>query len=72
MYDITLSVVSPEEGFDGTCEFWSGGELIALTRYEDNDLVLHIEPRRDGSPRLIGVEALTAALAEATRLLAPY
>ena len=72
MHDITVTVVSTEEALDGTAELWSGGELIAYTRYEDNDLVLCIEARRDGGPRVVGAHAMAAALAEATRRLAVY
>jgi hypothetical protein len=72
MHDITVTVVSTEEALDGTAELWSGGELIAYTRYEDNDLVLCIEARRDGGPRVVGAHAMAEALAEATRRLAVY
>jgi hypothetical protein len=72
MHDITVTVVSAEEALDGTAEFWSGGELIGFTRYEDNDLVLRIEPRSDGAPRVVGAHAMSVALAEATRRLAVY
>ena len=43
MHEIRVSVVSTEEAFAGTAEFWSGGELIALTHYQDSDLMLRIE-----------------------------
>ena len=72
MHDITVTVVSTEEAFDGTAELWSGGELFGYTRYEDNDLVLRIEPRHDGAPRVVGAHAMANALAEVTRLLATY
>jgi hypothetical protein len=72
MHDITVTVVSAEEALDGTAELWYGGRLIAFTRYEDNDLVLCIEPRPDGAPQVVGAHAMATALAEATRLLAVY
>jgi hypothetical protein len=72
MHDITVTVVSTEEAFDGVAELWSGGELIAFTHYEDNDLVLCLQPRPDGAARVVGVHALANALAEASRQLAIY
>jgi hypothetical protein len=72
MHDITVMVVSPEEAMDGTAELWAGGELVAFTRYEDNDLVLCIQPRPDGGARVVGAQAMANALAEATRRLAVF
>jgi hypothetical protein len=72
MHAITVTVVSTEEALDGTAELWAGGELVAFTRYEDNDLVLCIQPSRDGGPRVVGAQAMADALAEATRQLAIY
>jgi hypothetical protein len=72
MHDITVTVISVEEAFDGTAELWSDGELIGFTRYEDNDLVLCLQPRHDGTACVVGVHALADALAEATRQLAVY
>ena len=70
MHEIRVSAVSPEEASEGIAELWAGGELIAYTHLEDGDLMLRIEPRRDGAPVVVGVHGLTAALAEANRLLA--
>ena len=72
MHEIRVSVVSTEEAFAGTAEFWSGGELIALTHYEDSDLMLRIEPRRDGAAVVVGAHAMATALVEVTLRLAEY
>jgi len=72
MHEINVSVVSVEEAFNGTAEFWSGGEMIAFTHYEDSDLMLRIEPRRDGAAVVVGAQAMATALAEANRRLAEY
>ena len=69
MHEIRVMTVSPEEASYGVAELWAGGELIAYTHYGDGDLMLRIEPRRDGAPVEIGVHGLTAALAEANLLL---
>lgn len=70
MHEIRVSSVSPEEASYGVAELWAGGELIAYTRFDDGDLILRIDPRRDGAPVELGVHSLVAALAEATDLLA--
>ena len=70
MHEIRVSIVSAEEASEGVAELWAGGELIAYTHYEDGDLMLRIEPRRDGGPVVVGAHSLAAALAEADRLLA--
>jgi hypothetical protein len=72
MHEIHVSVVSTEDAFDGTAEFWSGGELIAFTHYQDSDLMLRIEPRQDGAAVVVGAHAMATALAEASRRLAEY
>jgi hypothetical protein len=72
MHEIHVSVTSTEEAFDGTAELWSGDQRIAFTRYEDSDLMLWVEPRRDGGAVVVGAHAMAAALAEANRLLALY
>jgi hypothetical protein len=72
MYEITVTIVSAEEALDGTAEFWCQGELIAYTRYDDRGFVLHIEPCHDGAPRVVDFQAMSNALAEATRLLGVY
>jgi hypothetical protein len=71
MHEIRVSTVSPEEASYGVAEFWAGGQLIAYTHFDDGDLMLRVDPRRDGAPVEIGVHSLAAALAEANRLLAP-
>jgi hypothetical protein len=38
--------------------FWAGGELIAYTHFDDGDLMLRIEPRRDGAPVVLGAHSL--------------
>ena len=72
MLEIKVSTVSTEEGSYGVAELWAGGEQIGYTAFDDGDLILRIEPRRDGSPVVVGVRSLTNALAEAERLLARY
>jgi hypothetical protein len=72
MHDIHVTVTSTEEAFDGTAELWSAGEQIAFTHYEDGDLMLRFEPRRDGTPVVVGAQAMVTALAEVNRLLAAY
>ena len=70
MHEIRVSTVSPEEASYGVAEFWAGGELIAYTHFDDGDLMLHIDPRHDGVPVVVGAHSLASALAEADRLLA--
>jgi hypothetical protein len=70
MHEIRVNTVSPEEAFNGVAEFWARGELIAYTRFDDGDLMLRIDPRRDGAPVELGVHSLAVGLAEAYRLLA--
>jgi hypothetical protein len=69
MHEIHVSVVSAAEAEDGNAELWSGGRLVAFTLIDDSDLMLRIEPHPDGEPVELGVHSLTAALAEANRLL---
>ena len=70
MHEIKVSIVTTEGGSYGVAELWAGGEQIAYTAFDDGDLMLRIEPRRDGTPVMVGVRSLTNALAEAERLLA--
>jgi hypothetical protein len=67
---IKVESLSAEEASYGVAELWTEHAMIAYTLYEDGDLVLRIEPNRDGGPVVIGVPELTAALAEVDRLLA--
>jgi hypothetical protein len=68
MHDIHVNVVSAEEASLGVAEFWSGDRMVAFTLIEDGDLSLRIQPSADGVA--LGARALSAALAEANRLLA--
>ena len=70
MHEIEVRSVSAEEASEGVAELWAGGQLIAFTHLEDGDLMLRIEPRRDGAPVVVGAHSLAHALAEADRLLA--
>jgi hypothetical protein len=72
MHEIHVTTVSPEEASFGVAELWSGGQMIAYTLLDDGDLMLRIEPPRDGGPVMLGVHGLTDALAEANRLLATH
>jgi hypothetical protein len=72
MHEIRVTTVSPEEASYGVAELWAGGEMIAYTHFDDGDLMLRIDPRRDGAPVVVGAHSLAAALAEANRLLALY
>ena len=69
---VHVSVVSPEEAYNGNAEFWCGRELMAVTVINEGQLQLSIEPRADGSPWLVDTTSLALGLAEATRLLAGY
>jgi hypothetical protein len=69
---IHVSVVSPEEAYNGNAEFWCGNELMAVTVINEGQLQLSIEPRADGAPWLVDTTSLARGLAEATRLLAAY
>ncbi len=71
MHEIRVITVSPEEASNGVAELWAGRELIAFTHYDDSDLMLRIDPRRDGAPVVVGAHSLAVALGEANRLLAP-
>jgi hypothetical protein len=72
MHEIRVSVTSTELADNGTAELWYGGELIGFTHYDAGDLMLRIEPRRDGTPVVVGAQALALALAEVDRVLAGY
>jgi hypothetical protein len=72
MHEINVTIVSAEEAAYGTAEFWSGGRMIGFTRLEDGDLMLRLEPQRDGTDVVVGAHSLAAAIAEANRLLALY
>ena len=72
MHEIRVSVVSPEAADHGVAELWSAGGLIGYTIFEDCDLMLRIEPRRDHTPVIVGVHSLAQALGRAKRLLEKY
>ena len=72
MHEIHVTVVSAEEAEYGTAEFWAGGRMIGFTRLDDGDLMLRMEPDRDGNPVEVGAHSLAGAIAEANRLLALY
>jgi hypothetical protein len=72
MHKIEVESVSPEEASYGVAELWVDGVLIAYTIYDDGDLMLRIEPNRDGGPVAIGVRSLTNALAEVDQVLAGH
>jgi hypothetical protein len=72
MSEIRAIVVSPEEAYDGTAEFWCGRELMGITMLCAGGLQLRIDPRPDGGPWLIDVTSLTHAIDEANRLIAAY
>jgi hypothetical protein len=65
-------VVSPEEAYDGTAEFWCGAELMGLTMLSEGGLQLRIDSRADGQPWLIDMTSLAHALDEANRRIAAY
>jgi hypothetical protein len=67
--ELQVSVVSPEEAEHGVAEFWAGGELFGFTRLEGGELVLRIEPRKDGGPVVVNAHSLAEALARAKQLL---
>ncbi len=71
MHEIKVASLSPEEASFGVTELRLNDALLAYTRYEDGDLMLRIEPSRDGGPVAIGFRGLTEALAEIDRILAP-
>ncbi|HTY97037.1 MAG TPA: hypothetical protein VMB91_08365 [Solirubrobacteraceae bacterium] len=71
-HEITVRVVSPEEADHGVAEFRLGDEPFGFTRLEDGELVLRIEPRRDGGPVLVNAYSLADALAQAKGLLESY
>jgi hypothetical protein len=72
MHEIRVESVSAEEASYGVVELWAGDVQIGYTLYEDGDLMLRIEPSRDGRPLAIGVRSLTTALAEVDRVLAHH
>lgn len=72
MHEIEVFAASAEETDHGVTELWIGGEQFAYTVLDDGDLMLRISPRPDGSPVVVGVHSLAAALAEVDRLLTTH
>jgi hypothetical protein len=72
MSQIRVIVVSPEEAYDGTAEFWCGAELMGITMLSEDGMQLRIDSRADGQPWLIDTTSLAHALDEANRLIAAY
>jgi hypothetical protein len=72
MSQIRVIVVSPEEAYDGTAEFWCGADLMGITMLSQGGLQLRIDSRADGQPWLIDTTSLAHALDEANRLMAAY
>jgi len=72
MSQISVIVVSPEEAYDGTAEFWCDGELMGVTMLSEGGLQLRIDSRADGQPWLVDMTALAHGLDEANRLIGAY
>ena len=72
MSQIRVIVVSPEEAYDGTAEFWCGSELMGVTMLGEGGLQLRIDARPDGQPWLIDTTSLAQGLDEAKRVIAAY
>jgi hypothetical protein len=72
MSQIHVVVVSPEEAYDGTAEFWCGADLMGITMLSPSGLQLRIDSRADGQPWVIDTTSLAHALDEANRLIAAY
>jgi hypothetical protein len=71
-HKITVRVVSPEEADDGVAEFWLSDQLFGFTRLVDGELLLSIEPRKDGTAVLVDAHSLADALAQAKATLESY
>ena len=71
-HEITVRVVSPGEADYGVAEFWIGDELFGFTRLQDGELVLRIQPRKDGAEVVVNAHSLSDALAQAKALLESY
>jgi hypothetical protein len=74
MHEIEVHTTGAQEASDGVVELWCEGEQIAYTHYHphDGNLILRIDPRRDGGPLRVDVRSLREALAEVERVLAGY
>ncbi len=69
MDELEVLVVSREEAMDGIAELWCGGTLFAVTRLEDGEVVLRMDPRPDGQPVVVGARRLRVALEQARDML---
>ena len=67
--ELQVGVVSPSEAEEGVAEFWTGDQLFGFTHLEEGELVLRIEPRRDGGEVVVNAQSLASALARAKQLL---
>lgn len=67
--ELQVSVVSPSEAEEGVAEFWTGDQLFGFTHLEEGELVMRIEPRRDGGEIVVNAQSLATALARAKELL---
>jgi hypothetical protein len=72
MHEISVSVASAEAADYGVAELSAAGQSIGYTILEDGDLMLHIEPRRDNGPVVVGARSLAKALMQACHLLEKY
>jgi hypothetical protein len=74
MNEIEVYTTGAGEASDGVAELWLDGEQIAYTHYDPDDgqLLLRIDPRRDGTPLKVEVRTLSGALAKVERTLAIY
>jgi hypothetical protein len=72
VHEITVRVVSAEEADDGVAEFWLGDKLFGFTRLEDGELLLRIEPPRDGDAIQVNARSLAEALGQAKTLLESF
>jgi hypothetical protein len=69
---IEVRVISSEEADDGIAQFWIGEDLFGTTRLEDGQLILRIEPAKDGAEVVVNAHSLADALAQAKTILASY
>jgi hypothetical protein len=66
---IEVLVASPEEAEAQIAEFWVGGALFGHTLLSAGELVLYIEPRRDGQAWELDFVDLRGSLDRAVELL---
>jgi hypothetical protein len=68
-HELDISVVSPEDAEYSSAEFWAGDRLCGLTRVEDGEPVLMIEPRSDGGALVVSAYRLVEPLSRRERSL---